>query len=101
MCGALLEARPPAAAVLPPLATFPPPVSTAPPRAAQAPEPSRPHRIESAPVASRRVPPISGPSMLGLDQPVAGSAQSSPSVDSLREKSFSGLDSFLEPAEPQ
>lgn len=42
--------------------------------------------------ANTRVEPISGPSLLGLDQP---------STDSLREKAFSGLDSFFEPEEPK
>jgi hypothetical protein len=53
------------------------------------------------------MPPISGPSMLGLNQP--GFNQSSPnepgpnqpSLDSLRDKAFSGLDSFFEPEQPK
>lgn len=62
--------------------------------------------------ASRHVPPISGPSMLGLnqpgiDQPSRGQpgppqpAESHPSMDSLRERSFSGFDSYLETEEPR
>jgi len=43
------------------------------------------------------VPPIAGPSLLGLNQP--GPIQ--PSMESLREPSFSGLDSFFEPEEPK
>jgi hypothetical protein len=71
--------------------------------------------VESAAVpANKTVPPISGPSMLGLDGPgtQGGSSQPSlnqavhertyqPTMDSLREKSFSGLDSFFEPERPK
>jgi hypothetical protein len=75
--------------------------------------------VESATVpANKTVPPISGPSMLGLDGPgtQTGSSQPSlkqavheptyqpayqPTMDSLREKSFSGLDSFFEPERPK
>jgi TPR repeat protein len=39
--------------------------------------------------------------MLGLDQPDAQSGPSQPSIDSLRERSFSGLDSFFEPEQPR
>jgi cytoskeletal protein RodZ len=67
----------------------------------------------SAPVAvPAKVPAISGPSMLGLDQ--AGPSRSElgqrvgnetnanpPSIDALREKSFSGLDSFFEQEQPK
>jgi len=50
---------------------------------------------------------IHSPSMLGLDQPTphrADFAQPSPtqpSIDTLRERSFSGLDSFFEPEPPK
>jgi TPR repeat protein len=67
---------------------------------------------------SKSVPPISGPSMLGLDQlDTHGSSNQPglkqavreptyepahpPTMDSLREKSFSGLDSFFEPERPK
>ena len=52
--------------------------------------------------AHKQVPPISGPSMLGLNQP--GTNQPSPnqpSTDSLRDRAFSGLDSFFEPEQPK
>lgn len=42
--------------------------------------------------AEKRVEPISGPSVLGLGQPT---------LDSLREKAFSGADPFFEPEEPK
>jgi len=63
------------------------------------------------------VPPISGPSMLGLNQPGAEQPSANqprvnppsfnqnsfnqPSMDSLRETAFSGLDSFFEPEQPK
>jgi hypothetical protein len=63
------------------------------------------------------VPPISGPSMLGLNQPSADQPSANqprisqpsfnqnsfnqPSMDSLRETAFSGLDSFFEPEQPK
>jgi hypothetical protein len=71
---------------------------------------------------SKSVPPISGPSMLGLGQPDAPGSLNQPALkqtvhqptyepahpptrqptmDSLREKSFSGLDSFFEPEQPK
>jgi hypothetical protein len=57
------------------------------------------------------MPPITGPSMLGLNQPAPnphGTDRSTPhepdlrqpTTDLLRERSFSGLDSFLEPEQP-
>ncbi len=46
---------------------------------------------------NKQVPPIAGPSMLGLNQPGA----SRPTMDTLREPSFSGLDSFFEPERPK
>jgi hypothetical protein len=70
--------------------------------------PSRPVNAESAarsasPVAtSISGPSISGPSMLGLNEPFASqSSLNQPSMDSLREKAFSGLDSFFEPEKPK
>ncbi len=48
------------------------------------------------------IPSISGPSMLGLNQPATNQPDSGqPSMDLLREKSFSGLDSFFEPEQPK
>jgi hypothetical protein len=113
MCGTVLEtrreARRPAVVPVDPLAAFPPPLPPLSPKIS-APEPKRPFMVETATApAGRQVPPISGPSMLGLDQPIADQpvatqlspSQTSPSLDSLREKSFSGLDSFLEPEQPK
>ena len=57
--------------------------------------------------ANKYVPPIAGPSMLGLNHPVTSQARpnplspNQPSIDSLREPSFSGLDSFFEPEQPK
>ena len=97
MCGTLLEARRTTGAQAPDL------VSTIPATIANAPEPLQPLVTENATrPANKTVPPISGPSMLGLNQP--GPSQPStnlPSMDSLRETSFSGLDSFLEPHQPR
>jgi hypothetical protein len=137
MCGTLLEPRPearpeartdartearrPAGAPVPnPRSAVPPPLPT---KIANAPEPLRTPLAENATTpANKPVPPISGPSMLGLSQPGAnqtGANQPSPhqpsphqpslhqpslhqpSLDSLREKSFSGLDSFFEPEQPK
>jgi hypothetical protein len=97
MCGTLLEARRPAGAPTPNLgSTVPPPV---PAKIANAPEPPRPVVAEDATrPANKPVPPISGPSILGLNQPGTNPPSPNlPSMDSLRETSFSGLDSFLEP----
>ncbi len=92
MCGTPLEARRPAGA--PRIAGAPEPA-----RAAQAPssEPSRsqfPARTES-PVFG------SGASLLGLDQTSEAREVTPPSIDTLRDRSFSGLDSFFEPEEPK
>lgn len=113
MCGNLLEARRPVNALMSNQ-------SSSLPRAANAPA-SRmaieERAIWPADNASQPVPPISGPSMLGLNQPVASplspsreesqpksspteTRPSQPSADLLREKSFSGLDSFFEPEQP-
>jgi hypothetical protein len=114
MCGNLLEARRPVNALMSNQ-------SSSLPRAANAPA-SRmaieERAIWPADNASQPVPPISGPSMLGLNQPVASPLSAShaesqpkpspnqprpsqPSADLLREKSFSGLDSFFEPEQPK
>ncbi len=53
-------------------------------------------------IPSTPIPLISGPSMLGLDQAGANDrVPNQPSMDSLREKAFSGLDSFFEPERPK
>jgi hypothetical protein len=95
MCGTSLEprveARRPAGAPVP---ILPPNL----PKIFHAPEPLRPLVMENAtkpsnsPLSSLR-----GPSVLGLDQP--GGNQ--PSTDALRERAFSGLDSFFEPEQPK
>ena len=99
MCGTLLEARVearrPAGAPVPNL-----------PKIASAPEPLSLPDVENAPKSAQKaIPPISGPSMLGLNQlgatRPAAHQPSQASMDSLREKSFSGLDSFFEPEEPK
>ena len=112
MCGTLLEAgqeqrRPARTAAPDPLSARHVPAAS--PMSATAPQPW-PTTVESAPKQhiqgyesqgfesqlsdAQPVPSISGPSMLGLNNP-------GPSIDSLREKSFSGMDSFLEPEEPK
>ncbi len=110
MCGTLLEARVearrPAGAPVPNL-----------PKIANSSEPARPPVVQSPTnAANKRIPSISGPSMLGLDHPgpsqpglnqrTLDQPRNQPSsnqdnIDSLREKSFSGLDSFFEPEEPK
>ena len=102
MCGTLLEARRPAGAPVPSLqSAVPPPV---PATMANAPEPLRPPVMENG---TKPVLPISGPSMLGLNQPDANQSRSNlmspnlPSMDLLRETAFSGLDSFFEPERPK
>jgi hypothetical protein len=96
MCGNLLEAR------LEARRSAGAPVAGL-PKIANAPEPLRPLVAENAAKpANKQVPPIGGPSMLGLNQP--GTNQPSPnqpSVDSLRQGAFSGLDSFFEPEQPK
>ncbi len=109
MCGTLLEARrPPGAPPLDPLSAFPAKISPT-----AAPETVKPAAVGNATrPANQPVPPISGPSMLGLNQPDSNqpspsqpsrsqSTLNQPSVDFLREKSFSGFNSFLEPEQPK
>ncbi|MGA2355814.1 MAG: zinc-ribbon domain-containing protein [Terriglobales bacterium] len=120
MCGTPLEGRRPSGApALDPLSAFPPKIS---PRATNVTEAVKPAVAEPAAVraVNKLVPPISGPSMLGLNQPIAVQPSSgqagvnraiesqpiaahanpgSPSIDLLRETSFSGFDSFMEPEE--
>jgi hypothetical protein len=106
MCGASLEARRPPGTPLDPLAAFPakiPPNPAPGTKIGNAPEPRRPLAVENATTrSSQPVPPIGGPSMLGLNQPVTNqSSLNQPSLESLRENAFSGLDSFFEPEQPK
>ncbi len=96
MCGTSLELRrSPGAPVLDPLAAFPPKLENAP-------EAVRPVVVESAARAPNKpVPPISGPSMLGLNQPANQPNSNRPGIDSMEQKAFSGLDSFFEPEQPK
>jgi len=110
MCGTALDPRrAPGAPALDPLSAFPPAV---PQKAGRAPEPQRSAVVENstrtapkdAPVShapTNNPPTISGPSMLGLNQPAASSNQNQSNADLLRERAFSGLDSFLEPEPPR
>ncbi|MGB9203556.1 MAG: zinc-ribbon domain-containing protein [Terriglobales bacterium] len=103
MCGASLEARrPPGAPTLDPLAAFPPKISPN-PKIGNAPESRRPLAVENATThSSQTVPPIGGPSVLGLNQPATNqSSLNQPGLESLRENAFSGLDSFFEPEQPK
>jgi len=93
MCGTLLEsrieARRPVGSLVPNVA-----------KVADASEPLRRPAVESVTrPATTVVPPIGGPSMLGLGE--SGNGANQPSLDTLREKSFSGLDSFFEPEPPR
>jgi zinc ribbon protein len=121
MCGTPLEARrPPGAPALDPLSAFPPKISTKVPTATDSIKPAVAEAV--ARHINKPVPPISGPSMLGLNQPIAdqpipthaspsqsvpahpSAAHTTPaptSIDLLRETSFSGFDSFMEPEEPK
>jgi hypothetical protein len=115
MCGNVLEARRPAGSPLANSSSAPAP-RTAPGTTSgtalgtmSGREPlQRPLVVENATrPANRLVPPISGPSMLGLDQPGPNQGASTrpdpnpPSLDALRDKAFSGLDSFFEPEQPK
>jgi hypothetical protein len=112
MCGTLLEARRPMGN---PLSNAP---SATVPKITNAREPLQPPVVENAARAGNRpVPPISGPSMLGLNQADANwsspnqsgpsrpspnqPGQNQPSLDVLRDTAFSGLDSFFEPEQPK
>ena len=125
MCGTLLETRPeirpesrrPAGAPVPGLPNVT--NSPAPPRPAVVESPARPPDRQAAPISgssfggssfggsslsgsSLSGSSFSGSSLLGLNQPGATQPnQNQPSMESLREKSFSGLDSFFEPEEPK
>src|SRR5208283_6138885 len=111
MCGTLLEARPearrPAGA---PVAGLP--------KKPNAPEPPGPLVVESATKpASPQGPSINEASILGWHQPGANQSipyqpsphqpsphqagPDHPNMDLLREKAFSGLDSFFEPEQPK
>jgi len=101
MCGTLLEARRPVGS---------PRVAGAAeaPRTAQSgtTEPRTRAAANATPNATmgadQTVPPTAGPSFLGLNQPSTREPDRyGPTFDSLREKSFSGLDSFFEPEEPK
>ena len=96
MCGTSLELRrSPGAPVLDPLAAFPPKIENAP-------EAVRPVVVESAPrLPNKAVPTISGPSMLGLNQPANQPSSNRPGIDSMEQRAFSGLDSFFEPEQPK
>jgi hypothetical protein len=99
MCGTSLEprveARRPAGAPVPIL-------SPTLPKIAHATEPLRPVVMENAPrPANSPAPSLGGPSVLGLDQPASHSSPNQPSTDALRERAFSGLDSFFEPEQPK
>ncbi len=119
MCGTPLEPRRQAGApVLDPMSAFPTPAAQ---RVTGAEPPVRPIGAPSVVTgnetrsANKPAPPISGPSMLGLDQTTANQATPSrsnpfeasssgsqpPTTDLLRDRAFSGLDSFLEPEEPK
>jgi len=110
MCGTLLEtrlesrveSRRPAGAPVPGLPL---------PKMASTPDQTMPLVAQSpSSAASKPATSISGPSMLGLDQPgpferspyqPATQPMNQPTMDSLRERSFSGLDSFFEPEQPK
>jgi zinc-ribbon domain len=104
MCGTVLEPRRPAGA--PRVANsaeavrVPTGQGTEPTRATNA--LGQPQGSTVAVQSSPRVPVqagIAGPSLLGLDQATM-TREAAPSIDTLRDKSFSGLDSFFEPEEP-
>jgi hypothetical protein len=115
MCGTLLEARLEARVEPPRVEPRRPAGAPVPglPKIAHAPEPLHPPVVENAAKpASNPVPSLGGPSVLGLNQPganrpspnQASSNQPSlnqPSTDALRERAFSGLDSFFEPEQPK
>ena len=86
------------------------------------PAPAAPRMVNALEPMRSPVPPISGPSMLGLNHPISDQPSANqprvnppsfsqnsfnqpsfnqPSMDSLRETAFSGLDSFFEPEQPK
>lgn len=89
MCGGPLQAAKPAGGAEPARAAAPPPEQSSAPESRTETFPfSRAERPTKAP-PSERVAPISGPSMLGLNEP---------SLDSLREKAFSSAEeTYFEP----
>lgn len=90
MCGTPLEARRPAGA--PRIAVIPE-SSRTPSSSAVSTSPGQP---------AKTVPSIGSPSLLGLTHPAPDVEDvNGPSIDTLRDKSFSGLDSFFEPEEPK
>ncbi len=97
MCGTLLEARRPAGAPIPNRS------SAVAPRTPNAPEPPPLLTVKDVSgTASQQAPLISGPSMLGLNQPGLNQlGPNRPSMDSLRNNAFSGLDSFFEAEQPK
>ena len=99
MCGTPLEARRPAGA---PRVASTLDAPHVPQHPATATEQSR---TPVAPTATQRtessVPSIGGPSLLGLNHSQEDQDRNGPSLDTLRDKSFSGLDSFFEPEEPK
>lgn len=96
MCGTSLEARRPAGA--PRVATPSDAVRTAPGASA---EPRRAAVSENVPAQGGA--PVTGPSFLGLNQPAATKRADvfDPAPDTMRDQSFSGLDSFFAPEEPR
>ncbi len=114
MCGKLLEAGRPIDTASSNIvaSTMPSPdAPRTPPTAKPVPASPRSLVVDDVPrSAPQSVPPISGPSMLGLSQP--GASQAYPPQpattarpnqsyeDPLPNQSFSGLDSFLEPEQP-
>jgi hypothetical protein len=118
MCGTLLEARRPAGATPVPDDSLATAAKTAvpkitSPKTTNAPTAPQAFAFDNTDwTASKQVPPISGPSMLGLNPPDAnptGSNQSrsnqprpnQPDMDALREGAFSGLGSFVEADQPK
>ena len=95
MCGTSLEPRVEARRTAgAPVPILPPSL----PKIAHAPEPLRPVVMENATKPSNSpLSSLGGPSVLGLDQP----GRNQPSADALRERAFSGLDSFFEPEQPK
>jgi len=84
MCGTLLEARRPAGT------PTPNPALPVPPKIADAPESLHPLIVNATRSADKNAPSIGGPSV-----------RNQPNMDSRREKSFSGLDSFFEKEPPE